>query len=327
MAVDNPPDRTARRFEALVRCSTSGLCFADSAWRIVWHNDALTELVDPERTRGQDSLCGVRLQRLFHDEQTFKSFTLGLEHDLEMEAKSVADFELRRIDGTPWWARISAAACGGAEFALELSDVTQLRELREGFNHRSTIQSHILRNVADLIVRLDARGRIVFANPSAERLFQVGGDFADHVAPDDRAALADLYRVPDHDETGMVQIRVRLRDRKEEDAWLSGAVRHLLAEDGSLGGVHLTLRDVTVEARTRRIVEEAGLTEREMQILYLLMDGYTNLNIATIIGISENGVKFHVKNIYRKTGVGSRSELLSRAIPDGARTSSPEDRR
>ena len=125
----------------------------------------------------------------------------------------------------------------------------------------------------------------------------------------------------------MLQIRVRLRDRSEDEAWLSGAVRHMLREDGSLEGVHLTLRDVTVEARTRSIVEQAGLTEREMQILYLLMDGYTNLNIATILGISENGVKFHVKNIFRKTGVSSRAELLSRAIPEGARAAPPEGKR
>ncbi len=323
------PELYRRRFEALVRCSTSGWCFVDSSWRIVWHNDTLNDLIDPERSRGQNSLRGVRIQRIFEQAEDFRSFTLAVEHDLEVETRSTTEYRLRRIDGAPWWANVSVARDDspmGLEYAIEFIETTQMHELRDRVNDRSSIQSHILRNVADLIVRLDVRGRIVFVNPSAERIFRVGTDFADHVAPEDRDSLDHLYKVPDHDETGMLQIRVRLRDRGEDEAWLSGAVRHLLREDGSLEGVHLTLRDVTVEARTRRIVEEAGLTEREMQILYLLMDGYTNLNIATILGISENGVKFHVKNIFRKTGVSSRAELLSRAIPSKARSAPPDSR-
>ena len=196
MNIPNDPEHHRQRFEALVRASMSGWCLVDSSWRITWHNDALKDLVDPERSRGQDSLRGVRIQRIFEEAEDFRSFTLGAEHDLEVESRSIAECRLRRIDGAPWWARVSVARCDpatGAEYAIEFAETTQLHELRDRVNDRSSIQSHILRNVADLIVRLDARGRIVFANPSAERIFRVGSDFADHVAPEDRGSLEELY--------------------------------------------------------------------------------------------------------------------------------------
>lgn len=63
------------------------------------------------------------------------------------------------------------------------------------------------------------------------------------------------------------------------------------------------------------IVEEFNilemLTERESEIANLLLKGKTYRMIAGDLNISENTVKTHVKNIYSKLGVQSRSELMS----------------
>lgn len=63
------------------------------------------------------------------------------------------------------------------------------------------------------------------------------------------------------------------------------------------------------------IVEEFNilemLTERESEIANLLLKGKTYRMIAGDLNISENTVKTHVKNIYSKVGVQSRSELMS----------------
>ena len=53
----------------------------------------------------------------------------------------------------------------------------------------------------------------------------------------------------------------------------------------------------------------ADLTRRELEILELVLDGYTNRAIAAQISISEKTVEFHLDNIYTKTG--ARTRLLA----------------
>jgi LuxR family maltose regulon positive regulatory protein len=48
------------------------------------------------------------------------------------------------------------------------------------------------------------------------------------------------------------------------------------------------------------------LTTQELRVLKLLVDGYTNPEIAQTLVISVNTVKGHVKNLYRKLNVASR---------------------
>jgi DNA-binding NarL/FixJ family response regulator len=50
----------------------------------------------------------------------------------------------------------------------------------------------------------------------------------------------------------------------------------------------------------------SNLTTRELEILRLILAGYTNKAIAAEIFISEKTVEFHLDNIYRKIGVCTR---------------------
>lgn len=61
------------------------------------------------------------------------------------------------------------------------------------------------------------------------------------------------------------------------------------------------------------------LTKREAEILELLRHSASNKHIARAADISEDAVKFHLKNVYRKLGVHTRNDAL-RAI-DGTRQS------
>ena len=54
-----------------------------------------------------------------------------------------------------------------------------------------------------------------------------------------------------------------------------------------------------------------GMTEREIDVLALLLAGYNASDIAGLLGISANTVKTHLKNIYAKTGVHNRRELIA----------------
>lgn len=53
------------------------------------------------------------------------------------------------------------------------------------------------------------------------------------------------------------------------------------------------------------------LTPRERELLAVLADGWTNLQIATRTGISENTVKYHLKNLYDKLDVRNRAMAVA----------------
>ena len=56
---------------------------------------------------------------------------------------------------------------------------------------------------------------------------------------------------------------------------------------------------------------EFGLTARELEVVRLVSEGYSNQNISGILFIGSDTVKWHIKNIMRKMGAGSRSEMIS----------------
>ena len=60
-----------------------------------------------------------------------------------------------------------------------------------------------------------------------------------------------------------------------------------------------------------------ALTERELDVLRLVVDGLRNKEIAATLGVSENTVKFHLRNILDKLHAQSRSEIVARAVREG----------
>lgn len=61
----------------------------------------------------------------------------------------------------------------------------------------------------------------------------------------------------------------------------------------------------------------AELTSRERQVLELLSDGHTMRQIATRLSISPRTVETHVAKVYRKLGVRTRVQAVSRAATLG----------
>jgi len=58
----------------------------------------------------------------------------------------------------------------------------------------------------------------------------------------------------------------------------------------------------------------SGLSERETEILVLVARGFSNARIAKELHLAEATVKRHLANIYQKVGVGSRSEVVRKAL-------------
>jgi DNA-binding NarL/FixJ family response regulator len=67
----------------------------------------------------------------------------------------------------------------------------------------------------------------------------------------------------------------------------------------------------TVSARGSREVQEddgPGLTRRELEILRLVAEGHSNAQLARMLWVTEQTVKFHLSNVYRKLNVSNRTE-------------------
>jgi DNA-binding NarL/FixJ family response regulator len=67
------------------------------------------------------------------------------------------------------------------------------------------------------------------------------------------------------------------------------------------------------------------LTDRELEVLKLVTAGLRNREIGTELGITENTVKFHLKNIVGKLHAQNRADLAARAVRGGLVPDEPRD--
>jgi len=59
------------------------------------------------------------------------------------------------------------------------------------------------------------------------------------------------------------------------------------------------------------------LTAHETRLLKLLVEGYNFKNVAAKLGVSVNTISFHMRSIYEKLQVHSKTEAVAKALRDG----------
>ncbi|MBK6791117.1 MAG: response regulator transcription factor [Anaerolineales bacterium] len=69
-----------------------------------------------------------------------------------------------------------------------------------------------------------------------------------------------------------------------------------------------------VETANLPPVPGLDLTEREREVLALMTEGLSNIQIATRLGVSSSTIKSHVSNVLSKLGVASRTEAVTLAL-------------
>lgn len=62
---------------------------------------------------------------------------------------------------------------------------------------------------------------------------------------------------------------------------------------------------------------QMGLSQRESEVLSLLVDGLSNRLIAAQLVVGEETVKTHLRSIYRKLGVNDRAQAIATALRQG----------
>ncbi len=95
---------------------------------------------------------------------------------------------------------------------------------------------------------------------------------------------------------------------------LISAIRNVLGGGAPMSGsVAKKVLKMLPEGKTTER-EPTVLTDREKEILVLLVNGHSYKMIAEQIKISLDGVRFHIKKIYDKLHVHSATEAVSKAI-------------
>lgn len=72
-----------------------------------------------------------------------------------------------------------------------------------------------------------------------------------------------------------------------------------------------------VAARLAEHLGEEDLTDREMEVLRLIRDGFRNKQIADELSIAETTVNFHIKNLVEKLQANDRTHAVTIAIRRG----------
>jgi NarL family two-component system response regulator LiaR len=112
-----------------------------------------------------------------------------------------------------------------------------------------------------------------------------------------------------------------------KNALEAGAIAYLLKDVSAdvlaraIRAAHVGRATLSPEA-AQALVETANqlplpgfdLTERELEVLTLLVEGLNNTQIAGKLTVSPSTIKSHVSNILSKLGVGSRTEAVTIAL-------------
>ena len=73
--------------------------------------------------------------------------------------------------------------------------------------------------------------------------------------------------------------------------------------------------------RFSRLGGGAGLSDREVDVLSLIVCGVSNQTIASTLFLSVNSVKTYIRSTYRKAGVDNRAQAVAWALAHGFRAS------
>jgi DNA-binding NarL/FixJ family response regulator len=78
-------------------------------------------------------------------------------------------------------------------------------------------------------------------------------------------------------------------------------------------------------SRARSNERWPGLTRREEEILSLVARGHSNRQVAKMLWVTQQTVKFHLSNIYRKLGVSNRTEASHWASLNGVESAKHQE--
>lgn len=96
-------------------------------------------------------------------------------------------------------------------------------------------------------------------------------------------------------------------------SWVSMSIRARELVDA----IEIVAAGRALPENTDGLGNDVGLSTREVEILALIAQGLSNTDIASQLYLSENTLKSHIRNTYRKVGASSRSQAVIWALGHG----------
>ncbi|WP_295620090.1 response regulator transcription factor [Chamaesiphon sp. GL140_3_metabinner_50] len=133
------------------------------------------------------------------------------------------------------------------------------------------------------------------------------------------AAGADSYCMKD---IGIEQLIEAIRMTHTGNAWIDPAVASIVLRQMKTSIVKPISQKQTIEIRSlepeyEQVLASDPVTDREREVLELMVAGCTNVDIAARLYITVGTVKTHVRNILAKLCADDRTEAAVRALRSG----------
>jgi two-component system, LuxR family, sensor kinase FixL len=191
-------------------------------------------------------------------------------------------------------------------------------------NRRINVESEVrLRALVETspaaIVTVDERGFIELANRAA----------VDMLAPRDgellgnpiAAFLPELHHALRWEEAPQFRASMQCRGHRGNGETFMADVWFSTYKEGHAPKLAAIIGDITEESQTQapdskqiENHEAISLNNRELEVLRSLIQGLANKEIAGTLGVSESAVKNALQQLFTKTGVRSRSQLVRVAL-------------
>jgi len=125
------------------------------------------------------------------------------------------------------------------------------------------------------------------------------------LAPSMKAIVLSMYEDRAHVEAAFAAGAAAYVLKSADPDDLRSAIRQAFAHSVYLPGSRTAAAVQTTHVPTEDLPD---LTRRELEILQLVAEGHSNTQLAKMLWVTEQTVKFHLSNIYRKLGVANRTE-------------------
>jgi len=126
------------------------------------------------------------------------------------------------------------------------------------------------------------------------------------------AAGADSYCIKDIRSENLIEV---LQLTAEGNSWVDPAIARIVL--GQVRKSEQTVEIAASEPEYKQILESTPLTERELEVLAEIVNGYSNAEIAERLYITVGTVKTHVRNILNKLCADDRTQAAVRALRSG----------
>lgn len=149
--------------------------------------------------------------------------------------------------------------------------------------------------------------KILENNPD-QKIIMLTSHISEHEVNDSLSAGANAYAMKDIQTDMLVMV---IKSVKQGAIWIDPKVAPLIRNKN---------QNVLPAKQTSRAAfksQHANLTEREYEVLKLVVDGRSNNDIAKMLTISEHTAKAHVCNIIQKLVVDDRTQAAVKALKEG----------